>query len=213
MSRDPLHAVTLPAFVKVESAREIEGWCSLFPDETSEELAGLREVKASDIRKRAEEWKRSQPKVRRLCVAISMMKLAYGRRDQSAFEQALTIAWNWIPLFSKGGGKPGLGKLRGAKAWRSANQMYSGLMSNLLQSSRFVFLHANDGRLRPGLYCPNWDVAAFAFIGAGIMRVCPYSKCGRFFIPETANQNCCTAAHGVNFRTERSRARKKKSLH
>jgi hypothetical protein len=205
MSRDPLQTVTLPIVVEAEKHDEIDGTATLFPSANRTTVAGLRVVTKADIWQRLEKWKRSQPEIRRLCGGILAMRLAYDARDEAAFRRALENVWKWVPHFGKATVRP----LKNEEMWRGTNGIYSGLMANLLQSSRLIFLHTNTDRqpLRPSLFCPNWETAAFAFIGSGFVRECP--KCHEIFIPKSENQDYCIPAHGVAHRTARSRARAK----
>jgi hypothetical protein len=58
-------------------------------------------------------------------------------------------------------------------------------------------------KFSPGIYCRDWKTAAFVLMCMGSIRVCP--KCGNSFVPKTDNQDYCTPAHGVAYRTAKSR--------
>jgi hypothetical protein len=202
MSRYPLHTVTLPILVKAETQEEIDGWGTLLPSPGRVESSSLRIVKQEDIWERLENRKTSQPDVILLCGGLLQMRRAYEARDEVAFRRALESVWKWVPHFGPMKIKP----LNNEQSWKRTNWIYSSLMANLLQSSRLIFLYTEKSeyqRLIPGLYCPNWEVAVFAFIGLGLIRVCP--KCREIFIPKTDNQDYCKPAHGVAYRTARSR--------
>jgi hypothetical protein len=206
MSRDPLHTVTLPVLVKAETLAEIDGWATLLPYPNRIETAALRIVTQADIWKRLEKWKKSGSEIILLCGGLMQMQRAYEARDEAAFRQALENVWKWVPHF----GTRTFKALNNERAWKGTNWIYSSLMANLLQSSRFIFLYQEKDdhqRLSPSLYCPTWETAAFAFIGTGLIRMCP--KCGDLFIPKTKNQGYCKPAHGVAYRTSRSRWRAK----
>jgi len=202
MSRDPLQTVTLPVLVDAEKREEADGSGTLFPSPNRTTFATLRVVTRADIWKRLEKWKTSQPEARQLCGGILQIQRAYEARDEAAFRRALENVWKWIPHFGSAEIKP----LKNEQAWKGTNWIYSSLMANLLQSTRLIFLYTERDEhqgLRPGLYCPTWETAAFAFIGTGLIRMCP--KCGDLFIPKTKNQGYCKPAHGVAYRTAKSR--------
>ncbi len=203
MSRDPVQTVTLAVLVEAED--RIDGCVALFPSANRTSFTNVQVVTRADIWKRLEKWKRSKPEIRRLCGGISAMRSAYDVRDETAFGRALENVWKWVPHFGSTTIKP----LNTEEAWRGTNWIYSSLMANLLQSSRLHLLYTGKGQqpLRPSLYCPDWETAAFAFIGTGLIRECP--KCHEIFIPKGENQDYCTPAHGVAYRTARSRQRAK----
>lgn len=206
MSRDPLQTVTLPIVVNADRHDKIEGWGTLFPSPNRTSFACLQVVTQADIWKQLEKWKRSQPEIRRLCGGISAIRSAYEARDEAAFRRALENVWKWVPQIT---GRATVKPLETEQAWKGTNLIYSRLMANLLQSSRLIFLYTEKSQrpIRPCLYCPNWETAAFAFIGTGLIRECP--KCHELFIPSAGNVDYCTPAHGVAYRTARSRWRAK----
>ena len=136
------------------------------------------------------------------------MQRAYEARDESAFRLAVESVWKWVPHV----GSETFHPLKDEKAWKGTNWIYSSLMANLLEGTRLVFLYTEKDehqRLIPGLYCPSWEIAAYAVMGTGRVRVCLNPKCGRPFIPPSEKESYCTPAHGVAHRTARSRWRKK----
>lgn len=204
MSRYPLHTVTLPILVEAESDNKIDGWVTRFPAPKRTSLTGLQIVTETDVWKVLEKWKRYKPELRRLCGGISLMRRAYEARDEIMFRRALESTWKWVPHF----GNTTIKALKTEQDWTGTNWIYSSLMANLLQSSRFIFLFAEKDQgqpLIPGLYCPDWETAVLAFFGTDLVRECPNPKCGKLFIPKTSGQAYCVPAHGVAYRTARSR--------
>ncbi len=170
------------------------------PNRTS--FTGLRTVRKADVVKLLETWKRSEPETYRLSVGIAQMQRAYESRDEAAFRESLDIVWKWVPHFGTTSIKP----LCSEKDWMGANVFFSRLMSNLLQSARFIFMQDNAGQLLPGLYCPDWKIAVAAFIGTGSVRLC--LRCRKIFVPKADNQEYCTPAHREAYRMSRWRSRK-----
>jgi hypothetical protein len=90
-------------------------------------------------------------------------------------------------------------------------------MSNLLQAARFIIWYSTKEQEgpRPGLYCPDWEVAVYAIAGMGQIRFCKKPGCcvpfiPRFFSPDKGNeQKYCTPAHANADRAARSKAKKK----
>jgi hypothetical protein len=212
MSRYSLHTVTLPILIKAEKGDKTDGLGTLLPAPDQVSFTDLHVVTSGDVWKRLDKWKRSQPNLRRLCGGISLMRRAYEARDEVKLRQALESVWKFVPTIMPGSvitKEP----LKTEQNWRWVNWIYSRLMSNLLQSSRFIFLYTvkdENQALMPGLYCPDWQTAAFAFFGADLIRECP--KCHEMFIPKSEKTYYCKPAHGVAYRTARSRWRKKQGM-
>ena len=203
MSRGTLQTVTLPILVESGPGRA-DGWATVFPTPNSTRFTSLRIVKKADVWKRLQTWKRSQPEAYRLCIGVSLMQRGYESRDEAAFREAFGIVLKWVPHFGTLAIKP----LRNEQAWRGTNWIYSSLMANLLQSSSLILMYtaSHERPLCPGLYCPDWKTAAFAFIGTGHMRMC--LKCRQLFVPKADNQEYCTPAHREAYRVARWRSRK-----
>ncbi len=197
----------MPVFVDAEDPEKADGWATLFPSPKSTSFRALQAVTKEEFFNRLDRWKTSKPDIWLLCGGVLQMRLAYQTRDEAAFRLALKNVWKWVPHFGSG---EGLKSLKDERAWAGTNWIYSSLMANLLQSSRFILLSTGKDTqpLMPGLYCPDWETAAFAFIGAGQIRMCPYPKCHKIFMPDEHNKYC-EPAHGVADRTRLSRWRRK----
>jgi hypothetical protein len=73
-----------------------------------------------------------------------------------------------------------------------------------------LVLWLSGARLIPALYCQSLETAAYAFALFGRRwTVCPYSACGKWFIPKNPTQLCCCPEHTVAHRVARWRERHK----
>lgn len=202
MSRITLHTVTLPIVIEAEHSAKADGWGTVFPSPSRTRFVGLRIVTKADVWKRLQKWKRSQPEDYRLYLGVSLMQRAHESRDEAAFREALAIVLKWVPHFGTLSIKP----LDTEQAWKGSNWIFSSLIANSLQSSRLILMYTEkEHPLCPGLYCPDWKTAAFAFLGTGRMRMC--LRCRELFIPKAENQDYCTPAHREAYRVARWRSR------
>jgi hypothetical protein len=202
MSRDPLYSVTLPILVDVEKLEEADGWGTHFPGAHRTRIMAVRVVKPEDI----------QQRVRKifpdgeifLFVGADQLKHAYGAKDERECQEALERVRPWVPRVF--GGQKSI-NYDGDKIWAGARWEYSSLMSNALQHARLVMWWPRKGEslMSPAVYCPDWKTTAFVMTFMGSVRVCP--KCQRVFVPSADNVDYCTPAHGVAYRTARSRWR------
>lgn len=183
----------------------IDGCCTLFPSSGATSFTNLQLVEAEDIWKRLDEWKRSRPKVWLLCAGIAQMQQGFRDKDQTRWQHALDNVWDWVPHF----GRASPPKLLKKTDWKGAGWFYSSLMANLLQRAHFILWYPvqDESWFRPGLFCPTWEIAAYAVVGLDLLRQCP---CGELFVPETVKQNYCTGAHREKYRIARWRDRRRR---
>jgi hypothetical protein len=65
-------------------------------------------------------------------------------------------------------------------------------------------------RLTPAVYCPDLETAAYATALFGSRwKVCPYSRCLKWFVPKKVGQDYCCPAHREAHRVARWRKRHK----
>jgi hypothetical protein len=109
--------------------------------------------------------------------------------------------------------KPMFGKVTedwtGEKIWAGAQWHYSEAMSHAIRNARWVAWWPFGGEhvASPGVYCPNTSTAAAMALFIQGVRVCP--QCGVPFVPKQDNVDYCKPAHGVAYRTARSREKKR----
>jgi hypothetical protein len=135
------------------------------------------------------------------------------------FQNALNSVRQYVPHFW---GESEIEDIRGSKSWKRAGWAYSGLMSNLLRTARFIIWYSTKSKVpRPGLYCPSWEVAAYAVVGMDHVRICKKPGCGALFIPRffrvmepvgpsDNSQKYCTQAHANADRVAKSKAKKRR---
>jgi hypothetical protein len=169
----------------------VDGAGTLFPQKDTE-ISGLHVVSKKEAFSRLDKWKKSHPERRQLVSGAALMQNALREKDWPRFQNALDLVQQWVPHFA---GDAEIRHIRGSNSWKKAVWAYSGLMSNLLQTARFIIWYSpKDNRLRPGLFCPDWEVAVYAVVGMDYIRICKKPGCGEPFIP-VPNQECCTQAH------------------
>lgn len=195
MTTRPLPAITtLPVLIKSGDSASVDGSGTLFPTKnTDTEYWGLHVVSMREALSHVDEWKSSHPERWRLITGVALMQRAQKERNWVLFQEALDRVWQKVPhIFSAE-----IPHIRGSKNWKKAIYAYSGLMSNLLQTSRFVIWYSTrDSRIRPGLFCPDWEVAVYAMVGMDHVRICKKPGCGEPFIPgPKTTKECCTQAH------------------
>jgi hypothetical protein len=198
MSRDTLYTVTLPVLVDA-LPEEAEGWGTHFPGAHRTTTMAVRVIKPEEIQKRVREI--FSDKEIFLFAGASQLEHAYGARDERELQESLRKVYPWVPRIM------GSREVSNPKAdkWAGARWDYSSLMTNALQNARLImwFPYRGDRLSSPAVYCPEWRTAAFVMTFMGSIRVCP--KCNNPFVPSADNVNYCTPAHGVAYRTARSR--------
>jgi hypothetical protein len=201
MSRDPLHTVTLPIVVAVRDSEKADGWLASFAANSFRTSA----VKALDSGKVVKSYRRVlSVEARSVFEGLLELRTAYEGRNERALLEAIDKTQPWFPTIP---GTTLRSDWTGEKIWGGARWHYSTVMNRALQKAELVmwWRHDDDRLLRPGVHCPDWQTAVFAAAFAGTVRVCP--KCKTVFAPKTENQGYCTTAHGVAYRTARSRAK------
>lgn len=200
MSRYSLQTVTLPILVDAESVQQSDGWGTCFPSPGRTKRMAVRVVKAKDIRQRVR--KIFPDREIFMFAGVNQIDHAYGVKDERELQDALEKVLPWVPRI-------GGSIVSYADKWARARWDYPSVMSNALQNARLVMWCPYKGErlLSPAVYCPNWKTAAFVMTFMGSIRVCP--KCERVFVPTADNVDYCTPAHGVAYRTARSRWRAK----
>jgi hypothetical protein len=206
MSRYPLQTVTLPIVIdstkffrsRGERPKPPDGWATIFYGQHGEKHTAVREITPSDV----EKWR---PKIFSrnefsLYLAADKIRRAYEGNDELVFRRWFEEISPW--LF---GQKCQTVVPSGDPKWKvQVRYAYSRLMSMGLQQARTVmWLSDKEQCFRPGIYCPDWKTAAFVTLFNGGLRVCP--QCGSTYVPKKPNQGYCRAAHGVAYRTARSR--------
>jgi hypothetical protein len=73
-----------------------------------------------------------------------------------------------------------------------------------------LILWRSGKRLTPAVYCPDLETAAYAAaLFSSRWKVCPYSSCLKWFVPNKAKQDYCCPAHREAHRVARWRERHK----
>jgi hypothetical protein len=197
VSRDRYKTVTLPVLVSLEKPlEEADGWVYL--DRVNHRAVQVVEPK--DIQERLRKIF-TTPKDIFLFTGAGELKSAYDTKDVLALRRSVERVSAWVPGWS---GRPWNLGTETKPNWVGVRFIYSALMTNLLRDARSVMWCSDkEGCFLPGIYCPDWKTAAFGTMFMGHLRVCP--KCGDPFTPKTDNQDYCTPAHGVAYRTAKSR--------
>lgn len=193
--------------IKSSEHASLDGVGTLFtPRDT--EVSGLHVVTKKEAFSRLDKWKEAHPERWRLVGGAATLQRAQREKNWMLFQNALDLVQRWVPHF---GGDAEIQHIRGSKNWKEVGWTYSGLMSNLLQAARFIIWYSpKDNRLRPGLFCPDWEVAAYAIMGMDHIRICKKPGCDAPFIPDPMTQEYCTPAHGNAHRAARSMAKKRR---
>jgi hypothetical protein len=210
MSRDPIHPVTLAVIVDASeffyrprptTPPAPDGWVQTFYGR-NEKSSAVRTVSPAYVQK----WltKIFSKSEFSLYTAVDKIRCAYEREDALEFQRWYEEISPWLV-----GTKLRPKTPSSDPRWKyQVRATYAALMNKALMHARIVmWLSDAEQQFVPGIYCPDWKTAAFASLFNGGLRVCP--KCGAPFTPKKSNQVCCTAAHGVAYRTARSRWRKK----
>jgi hypothetical protein len=205
MPTTPLPPITpLPVLVKSSDSEPPDGAGHLF-DFRDPDISGLHVVTGKDVSSVLKEWERSQPKKSALVNGLAKMQRAQREGNWTVFQNALDSVKTRVPH----GSDAEFSFIRNSRDWGQAAWAYSGLTSNLLQKARFAIWYSTQGKgiPRPGLYCPDWDVAVYAIVGMGNIRFCQKPGCGKPFIarpssdPKNEQTHClggaCANAHRV----------------
>jgi hypothetical protein len=209
MSRDPLQTVTLPVLIDAKRLEDADGWATCFPPTRSYSYRAVRVAEKWEVKKRLPDIfpskARSQLNEKLLYVGAGLLKRAHDAKDELGLQPAVENVLPWVPVLE---GHPPKFRAPGEAKWAGVRVIYSSLMSNVLQDARLVMWCSDkEGRFLPGVYCPDWKTAAFVTMVMEHIRVCP--KCHQPFIPKADNVDYCTPAHGVAYRTARSRTKRR----
>lgn len=206
MATGPLPTVTpLPVLIRSSDHASVDGVGTLFTQKDTE-TTGLHVVSKGEALIRL---KHAHPDVRRVCIGLTMLQRAQKEREWPVFQEAVWAVRKWVPHR----GDAEIESLRSKVNWQKAGWTYSRLMSNLLQKAHFIIWYStrDESRPRPGLFCPNWEVATYAVVGMDHVRRCEKPGCDKFFIPEQDTQTHCTPAHGNAHRVARWKEKAKKA--
>jgi hypothetical protein len=204
----PLPAITpISVLIRSSDKAPLQGIGTLFPNAKDSETTGLHVVSKKEAFARLDEWKQSQPERWRLVGGVALMQRAQREREWKLFQKALDSVQKWVPhIFSAE-----IEHFRDSRSWKKAGWVYSALMSNLLQTSRFIiWCSPKDLQPRPGLFCNQSEVAVYAVVGMDCIRICKKPGCGKAFIPGPNTQEHCPGGACANAdRVARSKAKKK----
>jgi hypothetical protein len=213
MAHRPLPTVTpLPVLIKSSAHATLDGAGTVFEHGT--EITGLHVVSKEEVLEHLDQWKRSHPKLWQLVGGVAALQRAQSERDWRLFQSALDLVQQKVPHFW---GRSEIEHVRDSESWKDAGWTYSGLVSNLLQTARFIIWYSakEKGLLRPGLYCPSWEVAVYAVVAMEYIRFCKKPGCGEPFVPRHVSpgadneQRYCTPAHANAERVARAKSRKR----
>ena len=202
MTNNPLPPVTaFPVLIKSDRNRSLDGAGVLFPPDKTE-YTGLHVVS----RKEAAIHLKRGSEAEHVCTALMSLRRKMKERDWPGFREELKQVWKWTPHIFES-------EIDSIRDGKEAGFAYSSLMSNLLHKATFIIWYATKGEdsMRPGLYCPNWEVAAYAVVGMDGIRKCAKPGCAELFLPKNPQQSHCTQAHANADRVARCKARKKSS--
>jgi hypothetical protein len=196
MSRSPLHTVTFPILIG-SGREEPHGWLPT----RGGGFAAVCEVREKDLGAQTSSFLGA--KSFELYRGLDLLKRAFDGKDEWELSNAVRMLRPHYPQLH-----PGFTKIEdwsGDNKWEMARYLYSEHMTWAVSRSRLVVWFPNQaaGLLSPAIYCPNLKTAAFVALFRGGMRVCP--KCGTLYVPDKATRDYCTPAHGVAYRTARSR--------
>jgi hypothetical protein len=137
-----------------------------------------------------------------LVSGVAEIAYAFRKRDAEAFRRAFQKVRPWWPDNRR------FTPCKIEDDWPAAQGTYSTLINKFIQNARLIlWRRENEHRLLPALYCPDLKTAFFVMTAMGKVRVCP--KCNEMFIPSADNVEYCKPAHGIAYRTARSRWNKK----
>jgi hypothetical protein len=212
MDTRPLPTITaLPILVEHSRGLSLDGGGTLFRKTTDN--TGLHVVTKAEAFSFVEKWKKTGSKEWKLFGGLTAIRQAIKDKDWERFQHGIDLAQLWVPHFA---GKD----LRSSRSWKWAGITYADLMSNLLQSARFMMWYSStkDGsklKSRPGVFCPDWEVAVHALWGMGSLRKCAKPTCEEIFIPRDDDpqedshnsQKFCCDKHGNAVRVAKSKAK------
>lgn len=200
MTTNPLPTITpLPVLIKSGHEASVDGVGAIFISDRPE-ISGLHVVSQREAFAHLDKLKRSQPDQWRLVSGLALLQRALKEQDWSLFQNALDLVKMYVPhVFTAE-----IHRMRGSGKWKDARWAYSGLMSNLLQMSRFIVWYSSkDQQPQPGLFCPDVLVSVYAVVGMDHMRKCEKPGCDAFFIPSKKEHTHCSEAHANAHRVAR----------
>jgi len=209
MSRNPIHAVTLPVLVNAEKREGADGWVTFYPGPHNKRSVAVRVITPGEVKRRLREIF-PKPEDVSLFNGTTGLKFAYETEDELAFQRHFENVRPWLESVAKGArtqwsfeSSPKRPNWGAGVRW-----VYSTLINRLLRDARLI-MWCSDKELRflPGVYCPDWKTAAFATVLVNHLRVCP--KCDVPFIPRIPKQYYCKPSHREAHRVARSRLRAK----
>jgi hypothetical protein len=209
MSREPLQTVTLPLLVDADTPDSTElgcakGECAVFTSHGHTRLQKVRVIGSEAL----VQWvgRDTRSGLARALRGLGLLQHAYATRNATALRAAIAQSRPLLP-------KPQFGKVTedwtGDKIWGGAQWFYSEAMSHAIKNARWVawWPFSGEQEALPGVYCPDMSTAVAMALFIQDVRVCP--KCGVPFVPKQENVDYCKPAHGVAYRTARSRERKR----
>jgi hypothetical protein len=204
MATRPLQAITAtPVLVKSSDHLTMDGVGTLFLSADNTHTSGLHVVTNKEAFKYLDTKKGSES--RQIAGNVARFRQALRDKDWHSFKEVHKDVWRFIPhlpgeVVSWSSRKPN---------WKRAAFAYSEFMGNLLHEAQFImWCSMDDEQPRPGLYCPNWDVAAYAVFGMDGVRRCAKPGCRtEIFVPKQPTQDCCCPAHSNARRVARWRAK------
>jgi hypothetical protein len=195
MSRLPLQTVTFPLLI--DSGREEpHGWLTT----RSGGSASVCAISEKDLIDQSGSF--LVAKSLELFSGLDLLKRAFEGKDKWELSNAVRILRPYYPPLPRGAALTE--DWSGDNKWEGARWLYSEQMTRAVSRCRLVMWFPNrGGLLSPAVYCPNLKTAAFVALFRGGMRVCP--KCGTLYVPDKETRDYCSPAHGVAYRTARSR--------
>ena len=197
-----------PISVLVRSSDNLplQGVGTVFPNAKDTEITGLHVVSKKEAFTHLDKWKQSHPEQWQLVCGVAAMQRAQRERKWTLFQSALDLVQEWVPQIGAE-----ITYFRDSGSWKKAGWVYSALMSNLLQTSRFIiWCSPKDLQPHPGLFCDQLEVAVYAVVGMDCIRICKKAGCGKAFIPGPSIQEYCPGGACANAdRVARSKAKKK----
>jgi hypothetical protein len=203
MSRDPLQTVTLPLLVDAETPENADGECTVFLGNHTV-TQKVRIISPDALKKWLQRDTRTG--LSRALRGLGKLKRAYAAEDPRATRAAIEEVRPLIPTF------PGVTLVEdysSEKICGGARWAFTETMGHAIKNARWTvwWPYSGNHEPAPGVYCPDMSTAvAMALFIEGV-RVCPH--CGAPFVPKQDNQDYCKAAHGVAYRTAKSRAKKR----
>jgi hypothetical protein len=93
----------------------------------------------------------------------------------------------------------------GEDVWPGVRWKYSAMLTAELRGVQLVMWWPLGKKrlIVPAIYCPDMRTAVFCSLYKDVIRLCP--RCKMPFVPDGTTTDYCTPAHGVAYRTARSR--------